>query len=74
METPTNAATLTSAPKIERLVFNSVELRTALGISRTTMWRLIRAGHLHPLPGNRRLHFSIADVNRYLASARQEAA
>lgn len=50
---------------IERLTYNSKEVKAALGISASTLWRLTARGYLKPLPGIRHRLFSVAQVKRF---------
>lgn len=63
------------ASGIEPLVVNAREARRMLGgVSYTTLWRLMRAGHIRPLPGVRMKLFSIRALRRFVEQQERRAA
>ena len=55
-----------SKPAVEKLAYNSAELRAALGVCGVTLWRLEKRGLLLPVPGLRHKLYSREAVQRFL--------
>jgi predicted DNA-binding transcriptional regulator AlpA len=52
---------------IERLAFTTEETATALGIDRTSVWRLVKRGLLRPSKALRTPLFPRSEIQRFLA-------
>jgi hypothetical protein len=65
----TNTTQRPETAPIEKLTYSTRELCLALGISRTTLWRLEKLGRLHPLdiPGLRTKLWPRTGILRSLA-------
>jgi len=55
---------------VEKLTYNTAETCKALGVSRATLWRLVKADKITPLQtGLRTKHFSVEAVKRFVTQA-----
>jgi excisionase family DNA binding protein len=56
--------------QVEKLTYNTREVCQALGVSVTTLWRLVRAGKITPLNTGLRMRlYSVEDIRRFVARA-----
>jgi predicted DNA-binding protein (UPF0251 family) len=58
--------TETGRRSVERLSYNTEETCEALGISRTSLWRLVERDLIKPSRALRTLLFSRAEIERFL--------
>lgn len=64
-----------NSPRVERLAVKEAEAREILGgISRTSLWRLEKAGFVKALPGMRTKLYSLASLRAYVDGAAKGAA
>jgi hypothetical protein len=62
-------------PRVERLAVRESEARQMLGgISRTSLWRIERAGFVRALPGLRTKLYSLESIRAYVGGASKGAA
>ena len=54
-----------TTPQIERLAYTTAETCAALGIKRTTLWRLEKTGKVSAIPGLRHKLFPVAVLKRF---------
>lgn len=54
--------------RIERLAYTTEEAAAALGIDRTSLWRLTKRGLLRPCMALRRPLYPRAEIERFLSS------
>jgi predicted site-specific integrase-resolvase len=55
------------ADDLPRLAANLLETADILRVHPNTVKRLVKAGHLHPIPHTKRLVFSLAEIERYVS-------
>lgn len=55
-----------AASPVEKLAYNADEACLAIGIKRTTLWRLERRKLINAVPGIRHKLYSVAEIKRFL--------
>lgn len=71
MDKKNTANTLADPPAEGQLIFNRVQVARMLGISATTLWRLMERGKIKYLRIGDRPYFELADIQEFIQAQKQ---
>lgn len=65
---------MSQTPAIRTKLVSKKDSQERLGISAMTLWRIVKAGDLKPIPIGRRVFFDDADLEAFINKCRAGAA